>query len=96
MGEGSGVATTAGITVGITEGTGVAAGVGLVFGGWAEGWTAVDGRATAGEEETGCAASVPAGVASSPPHAVVNKRMNSAAAGSNLAGKVLTRIPTLP
>ena len=96
MGEGSGVATTAGITVGITEGTGVAAGVGLVFGGWAGGWTVVDGRATTVEEETGCPASVPAGVASSPPQAAVNKMMNSAAAGSNLAGKVRTRIPTLP
>ena len=52
--------------------------------------------ATAGEEETGCPASVPSGVTSSPPHAAVNKRMNSAAAGSNLAGKVRTRIPTLP
>ncbi len=92
VGGGSGVATTAGITDGITEGTGVAAGVGLVFGVW----TLVDGRATVGEEETGCPASVPAEVASSPPHAAVNKRIISAAAGSNLAGKVRTRIPTLP
>ncbi len=95
MGEGIGVATTAGITVGITDGTGVAAGVGSFFGDWVGGWTVVDGRATAGEEETGCPASVPSGVTSSPPHAAVNKRMNSAAAGSNLAGKVRTRIPTL-
>jgi hypothetical protein len=96
VGEGIGVATTAGITVGITDGTGVAAGVGSFFGDWVGGWTVVDGRATAGEEETGCPASVPSGVTSSPPHAAVNKRMNSAAAGSNLAGKVRTRIPTLP
>ena len=87
-----------GIAVGLTKGTGVVAGVGLVFGGWAGVWTLVDGRATVGEEETGCAASVPAGVESSPPHAAVsavNKRIISAA-GSNLAGKVRTRIPTLP
>ena len=96
MGEGIGVATTAGITVGITDGTGVAAGVGSFFGDWVGGWTVVDGGATAGEEETGCPASVLTGVASSPPHAPVNNKMNSAATGSNLGGKVRTRIPTLP
>ncbi len=92
MGEGIGVATTAGITVGITDGTGV----GSFFGDWVRGWTVVDRRATAGEEETGCPASVPSGVTSSPPHAAVNKRMNTAAAGSNLTGKVRTHIPSLP
>ena len=99
MGGGSGVATTAGITVGITEGTGVAACVGFFFGGWAGGWTVEDGRATVGTVEAGCSAVVPAGVASSPPHAAVtavNKRIINAAAGTNLAGKVRTRIPTLP
>ena len=72
-------------TVGITEGVGVDSARTAIVG----------AGVTGGVVEVDCSVSIPAGVASSPPHAV-SIRIITAATGSNLAGKFRTRIPTLP
>ena len=89
---------TVGITVGITEGVGVAARLGTDVGSSAVGWNGVDRTEPGAVVGAGCSGCVPAGAAS-PPHAAVNTTAAiniDAATGSNLAGKVRTRIPTLP
>ena len=83
------VGITVGTTVGITEGVGVDSARAAIVG------AGVAGRVTGGAVEVDCSVSIPAGVASSPPHAV-SIRIITAATGSNLAWKFLTCIPTLP
>ena len=99
VGEEGAVAATVGTTFGISDETEVALGVGMGFVGTEVGWTGVNGRVSAGTVAAGCSAGDPAGVPSSPPHAAiiaVSKRTSNAAADSSFAGKVRTRIPTLP
>ena len=86
---GAGVGITVGITAGIFEGVGGGSSREALVG------AGVAGRVTDGVAEVGWSISIPAGAASSPPHAA-KMRIIDAAAGNNLAVKVRTRIHTLP
>ena len=94
VGDWVGVEIIVGITVGVAGRTMGAVSVGVDVGRVIV-WAGVDGGVTVEAADVGATGPGPTGVASSPPQADKTRIIN-AAADSNLAGKVRTRIPTLP